>query len=371
MDTYQVKAAVLDSTNPRHLDIQEFEIPAMPQDDQLLIRTMLAGICGSDLHFFTGGSAPGLVIPGHEFVGEVVNAGENFRDANGMPLTVGDRVVAESTIPCGECVYCRGVGSRYDKWVDYAACETYTLFGNIPLGEPLWLSGGYSEMVQIPRGGLVHKIPDQIDIEEAVLLEPLSVAVRASLRAGVSSGDTVVVLGPGPIGQLCLVAAQAAGATDLILVGVDGDEARLTMGKELGANRVVNASRENGLEILLDLTGGRRADRVIDATGAPPAFWQGVEMTARGGVYVCMGGFPADQAISIYPDYLIRNKIDIRFSHTGANSFHRALNIIASKRFPLRKLITRRIPLEGAEAALNAMLKRRGDDLKVVIEMAS
>lgn len=371
MDKMLVRAAVLDSARPKKLDIQEFEIPKQADEDQLVLKTELAGICGSDLRSFMGGSAPGKVIPGHEFVGTIVSIGNNFRDPGGIPLKVGERVAVESTIPCGICAYCRGEGSRYDKWVDNAVCQDYLLFGNNPLREPIWLSGGYSEIVQIPRLGRVHKIPQKISDDEAVLLEPLAVAVRAVLRAGVSVGDTVVVQGPGPIGLLCLVAAQIAGALTVMLIGIDGDEARLNLGQELGADRTVNVAREDCGEALLDLTNGEKAARVIDASGSATAFWEGVKMTAKGGVYVNIGGFGADQEISIFPDYLLRNKIDIRFSHTGANCYQRASQILQSKRFALRKLITRRVRLEGVEEALQRLLERNSDDVKVVIEMTN
>lgn len=152
-----------------------------------------------------------------------------------------------------------------------------------------------------------------------------------------------------------------AGATTVILTRIDGVEVWLALGQELGASRVVNAIRENCLETLLDLTGGRKADRVIDTTGAVAALWQGVEMTCKGGVYENMGGFPAATAISIYPDYLLRNKIDMRFSHMGVNCFQTAREIIPNKRFPLYKLVTRPVPLERIQEALSRLLTREGD----------
>jgi alcohol dehydrogenase len=369
MRTIRCRAAVFDSASPRHLGIRQFEIPAAAGDDELLLKTEMCGICGADLHVFDGWYECGQIIPGHEFVGRVVSVGRSVRDASGGLLRQGDRVVPESYIPCGECLYCRGVGSRYDKVVDNAACEDSILFGHVPLEEPVRLSGGYSEYVQIPRRALLHKIPEGIPAEEAVLLEPLAVAVRAVRRASVVAGDTVVVQGPGPIGLLSLVTAQIAGATTVMLTGRDGDEARLELAEELGAARVVDVTQEDCLEALLSLTGGRKADRVIDATGAVSAFWQGVEMTSRGGVYVNIGGFRSDTAVSIYPDYLKRNKIDIRFSHTGANHYQAAREIIRSNRFPLDKLVTRRVALERAEEALTRLTARTGDDVKVVIEM--
>jgi threonine dehydrogenase-like Zn-dependent dehydrogenase len=109
------------------LAMRQFEIPAAAPGEAL-VRLYLAGVCGSDLHTFNLGKwglMTGVVIPGHEMMGEVVSVGEGAVDANGKPLYVGERVVPESTLPCLRCATCRGFGSRYDKVVDYTACENY------------------------------------------------------------------------------------------------------------------------------------------------------------------------------------------------------------------------------------------------------
>jgi len=320
---------------------------------------------------FAGRFDCGRIIPGHEFIGRVVSVGKDFLDAEGNQLFEGERVAVESTIPCGVCVYCQGNGSRYDKTIDYAACEKYTLVGRITLGDPILLVGGYSQFSQLPHNTRVHKMDNDIPLEEVVLMEPLAVAVRAVHKAGITPGDTVVIQGPGPIGLLCLVAAQMAGATKVLLTGAKNDVKRLELGRLLGAMHIINSTEDDPIKILNELTGGRKADRVLDATGSAIAFGQGVMMTARGGVYTNLGGFSSDTAVSIYPDYLKRNKIDIRFSHTGANHYQKAREIIASRRFPLGKIISHKVPLEGVEQALHELSKHTGDHIKVAISMES
>jgi alcohol dehydrogenase len=361
------RSIVFDSERPRHLELHQFTLPA-PAEDEAILRTELAGICGADHHTYDGWFKRGRVVPGHEFVGRIVALRGKVWDAHGRPLGVGDRVVPDSTIPCRRCRYCRGVGSRADKLIDYNACESFALFGSIPIGDPPRVAGGWSEYVQIPPNALLHRIGPGVSLEAAVLLEPLAVAVKAVSKAGVAPGDTVVVQGPGPVGLLTVVAAQAAGATRVILVGPNA--ARLRAGEALGASLTVNVRDIDPVEAVAQATGGDLAQRVIDASGATSAFQQGLDMTGRGGVYVNIGGFrPADE-VTFRPDRLKRFKIDIRFSHMGSNAYEPALAIIESGRFPLEQLVTHQLPFEQAEDGLLILERREGDPIKIALTFA-
>jgi len=196
--TYMTRAIVFDSDLPRHLELGQFTLPP-PAAGEAILQTELAGICGADHHTYDGWFDRGRVVPGHAFVGRIVEIGGEILDARGQPLKVGDRVVPDSTIPCRRCRFC--------------------LFGSVPIGDPPRVVGGWSEYVQIPGNALLHRIAEDVPPQAAVLLEPLAVAVKAVGKAGVAPGDTVVVQGPGPIGLLTIVAARAAGATRVILVG--------------------------------------------------------------------------------------------------------------------------------------------------------
>jgi threonine dehydrogenase-like Zn-dependent dehydrogenase len=366
-DTYDTRAVVLDCDRPGQLTLERFELPA-PAKGDLILQTELSGVCGSDLHLYHGWFKRGLIVPGHEFVGRVVEVGGEVLDAQGQPLKVGDLVVPESQVPCRRCRFCLGGGSRYDKVVDYNACESFFFFGSKPIGDPPSVIGGWSDYVQVPGNALLHKIEDDLaPLEAIVLLEPLSVAVKAVAKAGVVPGDTVVVQGPGIIGLSTVVAARAAGASMIMLTGASVDEARLRAGEMLGADLTVDLQRENPFDILHSATSGNLADRVIDASGAKQAFQQGLDMTGRSGVYVNIGGFRPEDEITFRPDRLKREKIDIRFSHMGTNAYGPALSIIRSRRFPLEKLVTHYFPLEEAERALQALEGREGDPIKVVL----
>lgn len=364
---YHTRAMVLDCDRPGQLTLERFELPAPPTGD-LILQTELSGVCGSDLHLYHGWFKRGLIVPGHEFVGRVVQVGVEMLDAEGRPLKVGDLVVPESQVSCRRCRFCRGVGSRYDKVVDYNACESFFFFGSKPIGDPPSVIGGWSDYVQVPGNALLHKIEDDMaPLEAIVLLEPLSVAVKAVAKAGVVPGDTVVVQGPGIIGLSTVVAARAAGASEIILTGTTEDEARLRAGEMLGADLTVDLLKDDPVETLYNATSGQLADRVIDASGAKQAFQQGLDMTGRTGVYVNIGGFRPDDEVTFRPDRLKRDKIDIRFSHMGTNAYGPALSIIRSRRFPLEKLVTHYFPLEEAELALQALERREGEPIKVVL----
>ena len=367
-ETITARAILIDTDNPLRFNSREFVIPAKAPPGQALIKLRLAGVCGSDLHTFHGRADYGVVIPGHEMMGEIVSLGEGFVAANGKPLSVGDRVVPESTIPCLRCDICRGFGTGYDKIVDYTACEDYQLWGGVPLDDPVWMNGAYAEYLQVPANGLLHTIDDDVTDEEAVLLEPLAVGVKAVLKAGVTLGDVVLIEGPGPIGLACAVAASQSGATHVIVTGVDGDESRLALALELGASATINVMAEDAVAKLLEITGGRKADRVIDSSGALPAFDLGLRLTARNGVYMPIGGYPKGTKLPLPHEYCLRNKIDIRFSHNGTNCYQPAYQIIRGHRYPLHKMVTHRWPLEQAQAALEDLSRRNSGQVKVVLE---
>jgi threonine dehydrogenase-like Zn-dependent dehydrogenase len=352
-------------SRPRTIEVRELDVPELGPDGELVIRTVLCGICGSDLHRFNGSTAHETIL-GHEILGRVERASANQVDASGQPLRVGDLVVPETRIPCHQCEYCRGVGSRPQKLLDYSHCPYQRGLGGMPMDEKPLLSGGWSDYVELPEGAIVHRIPEAVRPETAVLLEPFSVAMKAVRIAGLDPDDSVVILGPGPIGLLAVVAAREVGARHIVLAGARGDEQRLNFGLELGAHAVLDITAGDPVQALRAGNRGRLATRAIDATGNPRGFELGLQLLARGGVLVTVGGSPMEQTASVSPTDLVTRQIDIRASQLGANQYEACINILSAGRYPLAAMVSHRFSLADIGEAM-LVFEGRGSCIKPVI----
>jgi threonine dehydrogenase-like Zn-dependent dehydrogenase len=362
------RVGVLDGRYPRKIDIRTLTPPELGPHGELVLRTIMCGVCGSDLHRFKS-PGPGEVILGHEVLGVVERTNGEWLDATGVPLQVGDLVVPETRIPCHQCEYCRGVGSRPEKLLDYSHCPNQRGLGGIPIGEAPLLSGGWSDYVELPHGAIVHRIDPAMNPDLAVLLEPFSIGMKAVRLAGLTMDDTVVVLGPGPIGLLTVVAAAEAGARTIILAGAAADAERLALGLELGAHHTIDVTNGDPLEAIRRLNRGRLATRAIDTTGTVGGFELGIAVLARGGVMVTVGGSALDAKAAISPTDLVMRQIDIRASQLGANHYESCLGVLAAGRYPLERLVTHRFDLPHVEDALRTF-EQRGPCIKPVIVFA-
>src|SRR5436190_1729290 len=187
-------------------------VPA-PGHDDVLVRIALVGICATDIHLLAGHIGdPFPLVPGHEFVGEIAALG--LGAAEGRGLEVGDHVAVEMLLPCRSCVRCReGRYNLCERDDPQAGLDRGRQYGvNIPRTVQPGLWGGYAEYLHAPADAIIHLLPRDLTWERAVLTEPLAVAHRTIMRGRVAPGDTVAVLGPGPVGILIAAAARAAGA---------------------------------------------------------------------------------------------------------------------------------------------------------------
>lgn len=370
------KAVVM--VKPGELEIKSFVRPKVSKDSMLL-RILMTGVCGTDLHMYEGRmpKAPFPLIPGHEILGEVLEMGDGSdrMEGTGQALRPGDRVVVVPSIACGRCFYCKNVPSRPNL------CDNRIAYGiSMSSLDPPHFFGGYAEFLYVRPGSTVHKVPEEIPNEVAVLSEPMSIATRALERAfmpgipyareGFGLGKSVVIQGAGPIGLLILLAARIAGAGDIIVT--DMEDYRLQKAKEFGASHTINIARttqDDRVRLVQELTNGVGADVVVEAAGAPQAFAEGILLARRGGKLIEVGHFTDPGTVEVRP-YIICNKdLDIMGSWSSPHQtqFKTVLSLFKSfaGKVPFEKLVTHKFEVEEAEKALRTIKEKRC--LKAVI----
>jgi alcohol dehydrogenase len=354
----KVKAAVISEKSK--IELRAFPYPDLNEND-LLVKVEMCGVCGSDLHIFSGDwGEPYPLIPGHEFVGKIESLGSNA--AQHHNIKIGDRVAVEMILPCGTCRLCRS--GMYNLCIeDQKEGRQYGC--NISCERTPHLFGGWSEYLYVPKNAIVHRIPDHVPLRRAVLTEPLAVAVRAVNLTQPKLGDNVVVVGAGPIGLMTVVAAKAAGAYPVILIGTR--EERLLLGKTFGADCVIDYRNENALERLLELTEGAGGNIVFETAGTPQAQKESLDYSCAGGT-VNYVGLTGNKSVSIETDKQMTFKeLKVQTSFLSAWSYEGAINIISSGKFEIEKMITHEFILEDVEKAIRFSSNRGENAIKVVI----
>lgn len=330
-----------------NLELRSTAVPS-PKPDEVLIEIKASGICGTDIHI-KHDQFPYWppVILGHEFSGEVIEIGNEV-----TLFKSGDRVVGEPhTRACGKCELCRT--------------------GNVQLcsqkRSPGWgIDGSFAKYLVMPEN-LLHHIPDSISFDEAAVIEPaVNVVTDVLVRAKVEVDDTVVVNGPGPIGLLAAMAARAGGAGRVMLVGTAADELiRLPIARDLGFDDIILADKQNSVEAVMELTHGRGADLVVEASGSARAIHSSVDMVRRMG-RICQIGITGKQAIEFPWDKAGWKVCTIFFNlSTMYTAWDRTIGLIASGKIDAKKIITHRLPLEKWEEAFEAIETMRA--LKVIL----
>lgn len=320
-----------------------------PGADDVVLAVRACGICGSDLHTYTHGSfvAPGQVM-GHEFVGEVIEAGAAVDG-----IAVGDRVTASPLVPCGSCPRC--AEGRYNL-----CAQAWTK--GIAYGRP----GAFAERLMIPKpvvGESVFKLGEEVSDQAAALIEPLAVAVHAGGLAGPIEGRTALVLGLGTIGQQVIQTLRARGAGRII--GVDLSPLRLRAAATLGAEALDGSG---GLsEALPDALGqGAEVDLVFECSGAPALALAAVEHVRAAGTIVVLALY--DDPVALDPTMLVQKEIRLQGSiaYTGED-FAEAVRLTGGAGVQAEPLITHREPLERIGEAFAEQL-RAAESIKVLVE---
>ncbi len=313
---------------------------------ELLVRVEAVGICASDLKCYHGATkfwgdadrpawAETEVVPGHEFVGTVVEVDQQAREHWGVD--VGDRVVSEQIVPCWRCRYCL----RGQYWM----CAVHNIFG-FKRATP----GAMSQFMRFPTGALVHKVSASIPPAHAAYAEPLSCALHAVERAGITFDDTVVVAGCGPIGLGMVAGARAKNPASVI--ALDMAPEKLALAGECGADVLIDIRDGDAVERVLGLTDGYGCDVYLEGTGHPSAVLQGLTMLRKLGTYVEYGVFGSDVSVdwSIISD---DKELDVLGAHLGPHCWPAAIRMIESGRLPMDKICSHQLPLSEFQRGLD------------------
>jgi 2-desacetyl-2-hydroxyethyl bacteriochlorophyllide A dehydrogenase len=340
--------SVVKTRPEKGIELLDRPIPSIENQDHVLVKVDACGICGSDVHFYEWPPDMNLdhviTIPrilGHELAGTLEEVGKNV-----VGFQPGDRVISETWGGCGFCYYCR-LG-RFNH------CMHQTRIGQ-------QVDGAMADYVVVPFFSL-YKIPDEIDTEEAAVIEPLGVALHAFERCEFKPGDDVVVIGPGPIGLLAVQIAHSGGAGRVCVLGLDADRSRLEMAEGFGAI-AINVGETDPYQAVSDLTQGRGADLVIDISGGRDTLSQAIRMTKPGGQVVEVGLGPPSEFN--YVEMVMREVTVHGSFRRQPSTWYRAINMVASKVVDLRPLISHIMSVREAEAAFELLVERHA--IKVIL----
>ena len=348
-----MRAAVYRGVN--NVRLEEVSVPAIGPGE-ILVRVHTCGICGTDLKKIATGSHSAPRIFGHETSGVIAKVGEGIRK-----FAVGDRVVVFHHIPCGECYYCRHK--------TFAQCTTYKKVGCTAGFEPS--GGGFAEYVRvmdwIVQKGTV-RIPDGISFEQACFVEPVNTCIKGIETLHLEAGETVLVIGQGPIGIILATLAKREGAR---VITSDLHPARLTIANSFGLNLTINASKVDAGEPVREMTEGRGADAVILAVGGNGMIRPAMDATRPGGRVLLFAQTVRGEATIDPAAVCVDEKTLVGSYSASVELQEESVRFVMNREMDLERLISHRFPLESGVEALNLAALPQPDSMKIVIQPGS
>ena len=334
---------------------------------EAVIRIASCGICASDCKCWqgakmfwgeTGGEAGGTgwvkapVIPGHEFYGVIDELGEGAGEHFGVKP--GQRVIAEQIVPCDKCHYCR-TGA-------YWMCEVHNIFGF----QREIADGGMSEYMKLPAASRVHVIPEEMPLNDAAIIEPLSCAIHTVQRGDVQLSDVVVLAGAGPIGLMMVQVLKLK--TPRKLVVIDMSDERLALARGYGADVTINPGKQDARAEVMALTSDYGCDVYIEATGSPSGVVQGLELIRKLGRFVEFSVFGRETSVdwSIIGD---RKELDVRGSHLGPYCYPIAIDLLSRGLVTSSGIVTHEYDLKSWDQAIR--VANSMDSIKVLMTPGS
>lgn len=346
---------------PEELTLVEKPVP-QPGPAEVLVRIDAIAVCATDIEIIKHG-LPAIIdggspfhknfTPGHEYMGTIVRLGPSVDE-----FQIGDRVTVEVHAGCGRCQRCReGM---------YTSCLNYGLREKGHRANGFSTDGGFAQYA-VNHINTMVQIPDDMTDEEATLVVTAGTAMYGlDVMGGIIAGEGVVVIGPGPIGLMGVGVAKALGASPVILTGTR--DRRLAMGRKLGADDVVNVTKETVVDAVRRITGGKGVQYVLECSGAPNALNEAAQMVNRGG-RICLAAFP-ENPVPVDLAYLVRNNIYVfGIRGEGKSATHRAAALMAQRRFDAKMIHTHTFPLEQVPTAIKYARERIDDAIKVVVKM--
>lgn len=339
-----MKAAVYHG--PQDLRVEEVPVREL-KDNEVKIQVKYCGICGTDIHIFHGDGGccdvtPPLV-PGHEFSGVVAEVGSKVKT-----VKVGDRVTGDPNDMCGECYFCKSGMQHFCK-------------NNIGVGTTV--DGGFAEYV-IMREKQVYKVSDDLSFIEAAMTEPISCCLHGIDLCNIKAGDTVLVIGGGPIGMIMMQLAKNAGASKVIMS--EPVEEKREQALKLGATKTIDPLHEDVEAVLAEYC--ENVNVVIECVGNVHTQADAVRFAGKGATIMYFGLAAPEESFPIRPDDIFKKELHITSSYINPYSFERAIQILESGTVELESLITNVVPLDDiADVFTKPEYRRTG---KVMIQIS-
>lgn len=324
------------------VELRDVPTPFELADEEVLLQSRAIGVCGSEVHQYHNTQSWNVRVPvilGHEFCGVVARAGKavtGFKE--------GDRVTSETAARiCGQCAYCRSG--------EYNLCPNRLGFG-------YGLDGAMTDLVRVPSRCL-HHLPKSVSFEKAALTEPCCVAYNATcVKTRIAAGDSVLILGPGPVGLLCAALARISGAGWVGIAGLERDENRLAVATLLGIDRTIAGPREEVLEVVRSVGDRLGVDVVIDAAGASATLQVALDAVRPGGQITKVGWGPQPLNFSLDPLVQKAIRLQASFSHNFM-IWEKVIALLASGKLDPTPIIGRIEPLAGWKACFEEMASGR------------
>jgi threonine dehydrogenase-like Zn-dependent dehydrogenase len=336
-------------TAPLQFNLRDVPEPK-PNDEEVLVRVKACGICGSDVHGYTGKTGRRIppIIMGHEAAGVVEAVGRNVQN-----VTAGERITFDSTVYCNQCSACRQ--GRVNL------CQNRKILG---VSTPAFRrDGAMAEYVVVPWW-ITYRLPDAVSFEEAALIEPASVSLHAARITPIDVNDVVVVVGAGQIGLFAIQAVRVKGAGTII--ALDMKEERLALARRLGADVTINPGKADVAAEMWRAVGRPDADAVLEAVGTEASVQLAMDLTKLGGHVTLIGNVTPRVQVNLQD--IVSRELTLRGSCAIAGEYRACLDMMAAGRIQAKPLISRIVPLAEGQAAFDALHRGDAGLMKIVLQ---